>query len=267
MFMMEIKIQKGMMVNQLRRKSDHKLRRTEDLRLCMTVRSSYWKVVLPGMKKIGKALFFLHRKLKSLKGSLLINQIMGKQIFLEMSLKSCKEEMSTKKLDSIESLWQSWRCSQKITQLLRDLKWSFTEIELKGVKVQDLGNKIWSLRMLTGQTLSMHHNLQTKITWIQSLKPEELENREFVIQINKTSWHKAWQTTMTMKQAQSTAETKLPLPQNGTQQQLQIDQCTKEKLTHTNFDKKSLAQMFLNRLTIHHISLWLKSHMTQKMLN
>jgi hypothetical protein len=58
-----------------------------------------------------------------------------------------------------------------------------------------------------------------------------------------------------MKQAQSTAETKLPLPQNGTQQQQQIDQCTKEKLTHTNFDKKSLAQMFLNRLTIHHISL------------
>ena len=102
--MMEIKIQKGMMVNQLRRKSDHKLLRTEDLRLYMTVKSSYWKVVLPGMKKIGKTLFFLLRKLKSLKGSHLINQIMGKQIFLETSLKSCKEEMSTKKLDSIESL-------------------------------------------------------------------------------------------------------------------------------------------------------------------
>jgi hypothetical protein len=59
----------------------------------------------------------------------------------------------------------------------------------------------------------------------------------------------------------------LPLPQNGTQQQLQIDQCTKEKLTHTNFDKKNLAQMFLNRLIIHHTSPWLKSHMTQEMLN
>ena len=87
MFIKLIKIQKGMMVNQLRRKSDHKLRRMEDLRLFTTVRSSYWKVVLPEMKKIGRALFFLPQKLKSLKEGLLINQIMGKQIFLEMSLK------------------------------------------------------------------------------------------------------------------------------------------------------------------------------------
>ena len=103
MFIKRIKIPRGMTNNQLRRKSDHKLRKTEDPRLCTMVRSSYWKVVLPEMKKIGRALFFLLRKLKSLKEGLLINQIMGKQIFLEMSLKSCKEEMSTKKLDSIES--------------------------------------------------------------------------------------------------------------------------------------------------------------------